>query len=144
MNDIIEKAKQQRKTLAEEIDSKQLELAELDQFIRTYHKIQANTILDTVVTEPNYASARQQILGNVERLLSGRSLPTKALFAELEKLGIHVGGKSEKNKLLNLSSLLSRDDRFKAGDRKTGWSLAKRSPKGEAGTVTAVPASVRH
>ena len=141
-NDILEKAKQRRKALADEIEGKQSEIAELDQFIRTYHRIQADTVLNTVVTEPTYGSARQRILGTAEQLLYSRSLPAKALFAELEKLGIHVGGKSEKNKLLNLSSLLSRDERFKAGNRKTGWSLAKRSPKGEAGVVA--PASVRH
>lgn len=143
MNDILEKAKQQRKALTDEIEAKQRELAELDQFLRTYHRIQAAATLDMTMTEPSYRSAKDQILGNVERLLSDRrSCPTRELFTELEKLGIHVGGKSEKNKLLNLSSLLSRDERFKAGNRKTGWSLAKRSPKGEAGD--GAPASVRH
>lgn len=139
--DILEKAKQRRRALADEIEGKQREIADLDQFIRTYHRIQG-TALNNVQMEPTYTSAKERILGAAEQLLSGRSLPQKELFAELEKIGIHVGGKSERNKLLNLSSLLSRDDRFKAGNRKTGWSLAKRSPKGEAGVVA--PASVRH
>lgn len=60
------------------------------------------------------------------------------LVDALTQQGVEIGGKDKKARV---SQLLSKDPRFKP-NRKKGWSLAKRSPKGEAGD--GAPASVQH
>ena len=126
--DILEKAKQQRMALEDDIEAKQREIVELDQFIRTYKCVQDG---NSIQTQPAYRSAKDRILTTLQWVLSDhRSRRVKELFAELTNIGIEIGGKTTQNKLTNLAALLCRDARFKFVDRKTGWSLVNTSAKG--------------
>lgn len=124
-DDIFKKAQQRDRAIDQQVKALLAEKDELTSFMRKYSELQSQAFLDLEITEPNYTSAKDEILTNCARILAKRSLPTKFLIEELRKRGVDVGGKSEKNKLLNLSALLSRDERFKSGDRKTGWSVIK-------------------
>jgi len=86
-------------------------------------------------------TSKEAIVGGSELLLlSGKFLRAQALVDALAKQGVEIGGK---NKKARISQLLSQDPRFKA-NRKKGWSLVKRTPKGDASDVDASEASVRH
>lgn len=76
------------------------------------------------VTPQRPGVKEQVLLATVAKLEDGSSMRTAELVRMLAAQGIDVGGT---NPIASLSSILSRDDRFRAS-RKTGWSLTKESP----------------
>ncbi len=74
----------------------------------------------TVVTEGK--TQKEKITDFCAELLAvGFPMKTSELLQELQQAGIEVGGA---NKLLTVSALLSKDDRF-VPSRKEGWSLKR-------------------
>lgn len=139
MDKVLEEAQKRRTALVRQNEANTREIAELDQFIRKYEQLKLINL--GVAPQPGelmqwldqpISSAKEKILNNVGRMLAdGSTKKLRYLMEELRKRGVEVGGKSELNKRLNLSSMLSRDGRFESVGRKLGWKLAKRPPKGE-------------
>jgi hypothetical protein len=139
MDQVLEEAQKRRQVLVQQNEANAREIAELDQFIRKYQELKLTK--DGLLAERGElmrwlkepaSSAKEKILTNVGHMLSdGSTRRLRYIMTELRKRGIEVGGKSELNKLLNLSSMLSRNGQFESAGRKLGWRLAKRLPKGE-------------
>ena len=71
---------------------------------------------------PRDGSMKSRVLEISEALIKRAGpIPTKALVDRLEANGLEIGGS---DKVLTVSVILSRSDRFKA-DRSLGWTLAE-------------------
>jgi hypothetical protein len=92
----------------------------------------------------NGVNTKTAILHLAGKLLAGgKKLQTREILSEAEKEGIKVGGKSEKNRILNVSSIISRSGNFVTGP--DGWALKQEEmqlPKGEARGARTPRASV--
>ena len=90
-------------------------------------------------------NTKDAVVAAAERMLAGgKALPTRAILAELVSQGIQVGGKTEKHRILHVSSILNRSERFVA-DRAKGWTLRIEQlelPKGEARGARTLRASI--
>jgi hypothetical protein len=73
--------------------------------------------------------------GAMQLLASGAPMKTPLLLEQLEARGIDF---QAKDKLTNLSAILSRDDRF-VSDRRIGWSLAQKNPQDAATSAGSLP-----
>jgi len=160
MDPIIEMARERRRRLAEE-------LAELDAFLSTYDKLRAQAasgpagrsfgleqalqsafaggLADAAraIESASSMSKKAQIeLAAEQALLKKQPLQTGELLSILKSVGVQVGGADE---IVNLSSYLSRCDKFIHRRKDGGWFLAKEGEKKEApqtrGVVQTPPGS---
>ncbi len=81
-------------------------------------------------------SHKARVLAAAETILGkAGSLRTPALLEQIEGLGVEFRAA---NKAGNLSVILSKDPRF-VSDRRTGWSLAQKTPQDAATSAGSLP-----
>lgn len=139
MDDVIAKAKDELLLIDQEIRRLHARKVKLQQFMRTYSELFDSKLEDHLVPDDKDESDKKRpakaiILDAVENILSDDNpRHTRILLDMLRMRGIEVGGK---DKVLALSALLSRDDRFES-DRKVGWSLksSNEAMSGAGGTA---------
>jgi hypothetical protein len=130
--------KEQRDELSAKVDDMERRLEDLEEFFNAAKTISPSfkSPLDSERprVKSNGANTKTAVLNLAGRLLvGGKRLPTREILAAAEKEGIKVGGKSEKNRILNISSIISRSRNFVTGP--DGWALKQEEiqlPKGEA------------
>lgn len=128
--DVIEKAKQRRKELA-------VEMAKLDEFIIMYESLQGNVEFAWPVTQTalalrthtremirNISSKKEKVETAAEDMLRAQQpLQTAEILQKLYDLGVDVGGETP---AINLSSYLSRSDKFVNKRKDGGWFLTEK------------------
>lgn len=127
MNDVISKAKTELHDIEQRVRVLLARKDKLTNFISTYAELFGpQAALDVRAPDPKASRGAKQppakviILSAVsDILMDGHRRSTRTLLDLLGHRDIKVGGK---DKLLALSALLSRDERFET-DRKIGWSL---------------------
>jgi hypothetical protein len=133
MDPIITKAKDDLADINEQVRSLLEKKKKLESFLTVYDELAAddkkppkeqNTLFGDfgVKIVPKGDTAKERITSAVAEILSdGSSKSTRALLEILKPAGLEPGAT---DKVIGLSNLLSRDDRFMP-DRTHGWSLKK-------------------
>lgn len=133
-------------------DSDQIEnrMGELEEFFRL-----AKTVSPAVKAPEQPAPRRffrkgavntkAAVIALAEKLLAGgKKMPTRQIMALADEQDIKVGGKTEKNRVTNMSAILGRSGRFQASAE--GWTLKAEQlelpTKGEGRTARTVRPSV--
>lgn len=139
--DIYSKAEAELNSIDQQISALQRRQVELRQFVTLGRKLFDATsvqgalhLSDRQATQatgvsamartprPRDGSMKSRVLEISEALIKRAGpIPTKALVDRLEANGLEIGGS---DKVLTVSVILSRSDRFKA-DRSLGWTLAE-------------------
>src|SRR5712692_7614537 len=125
-SDIVEKARKQKAELERQLEAAKAKLQEIQAFLKVYDDLSKNPSRPRVHLIDSEKTKTEKILEVVESALQdGTPRPTRVLLDILGQRGLEVGGK---DKVINLSSILSKDKRFQA-DRSRGWSLRKEKPE---------------
>lgn len=146
------KLKDRRDEIEIERDDIEERMDELEEFFRIAKTVASDfkSPFDEKPTRPKLRlksklNTKDAVVAATEKMLSGgKAMPTRVILAELANQGIQVGGKTEKHRILHVSSILNRSERFVA-DRAKGWSLLTEQlelPKGEARSARTPRASV--
>ncbi len=121
---------------------------DLEEFFRIARTFDGQLLLGQMLadepTKPKVSTKDAVIAGAEELLSGGKAMHSRQILAELQKMGVAVGGKSETNRVLHVSSILNKSGRFTA-DRARGWTLRAEQlefPKGEARGARTPRASV--
>ncbi|MGC1819092.1 MAG: hypothetical protein WA900_15725 [Casimicrobiaceae bacterium] len=147
MNELLIAAKKEQEELRRQRAAIDARLAELDAFLRVLPTITAHAHIveapDTFVARATVSAPattiKDKILERCKRLLSdGTARHTRDLVTYLRAEGVELKGKDP---VLQVSSVLSRDSRFKAS-RSIGWTLVAQNGEG-SGASTPEPSDSR-
>jgi hypothetical protein len=150
MDDVLQQVRDERQRLRRQREAIDARLAELDVVLRVLptlgvrpSPLAAIVEMATTVDASNaeVTTIKETILRQCQRLLAdGKPRHTRELVAHLTSNGVQLNGKDQ---VLQVSAILSKDDRFKA-DRKNGWSLVDVPQQAEGpGAPTPEPSSSR-
>jgi hypothetical protein len=136
VTDILEKARTELKALVDQERAIQARRVQLQEFLKVAESLSGGASEDVrgsgqiPLPVATHGSKEQSIVETARTILA-KSAPqhTRAILAELERVGIHVTGKDASQQVINLSSLLSRKKDLFVSSRAQGWSLA--APKAE-------------
>jgi hypothetical protein len=140
MHDVLAEVRKEQERLRRQREAIDTRLAELDTVLRvlpTLGSQQTLAVLEVAEASDTLAATattiKDRIADNCERLLSDRRpRHTRELVSYLRGEGIELKGKDP---VLQVSSVLSKDGRFKA-NRSLGWTLVAQNDEGsDAGTT---------
>jgi hypothetical protein len=124
---LIEKARTDLAAIAEEIGRLQLRHRKLAAFLDAYDDAPQQELLPTEDEKDDPSipgvSNKERVIRNAVQILSEmQPLHTRTLLQKLEERGITIGST---DKIIGLSSILSRDKQRFVASRSAGWSLKK-------------------
>lgn len=126
MNPYIKAAQEERKRLLKQIGELQEQVADLDAFLRIADRLPDPVRRGAKLTfKPRLyrkqKTGKAMIIALAEEMLTdGKRIPTRTILEQAQARGIEI---KAKNKLLRISSILSRAKEKFESDRSTGWAL---------------------
>ncbi len=145
MNSYLKAAQEERSRLIKQRADIDKRLTELDTFFRVAHTLPEPSKSGKPQRRPRVykrgVTAKSVVIAVAEEMLATRDwMPTREILEQALSRGAQINAK---NKLLRVSSILSRaKDKFKV-DRSKGWALKNsHSPKGEGRSAQTLRPSV--